>query len=685
MVSRFAAVILFAFTGAVPSAAAPPDGPEFTYVKRSTREASREATLKQYGPSLEWGDWHLVGPFDNTDRARHDIVYEPEVSIDLEATYRGKGDREIRWQPFSHTGWGPLNLKRFGSPEANTEGIAYLYREVSAGRDVEVAFEFGSDDGLKLWVNGRLLIDVDAYRGLNVQDHQLDLPLNAGRNTLLAKVTQSVGGWDFQMRPRTDGRLLAQLEYQLDLDFPGSAEARHYRLLTVLEPPGVVLEVGGFDVLPDGRPVVATRRGEIWIIDGAYDDPPFDATFTRFAAGLHEPLGARWLDPALDTAGGGLYVAQRGELIRIVDLDGDDRADLFETVSQGWGISGNYHEYAFGPKLDGQGRLWVTLCVGFCGDLGKSIVPWRGWAVIVHPDGTIEPVCGGLRAPNGIGRNAAGDMFYTDNQGDWVSTCKLSHLERGDWHGHPSSTRWYDLAGFDPVRGEQDFKPPAVWFPYGRMGQSASDITLDDTGGRFGPFDGQLFVGDQTNALIMRVDLERVEGVYQGACFAFRSGLDCGVNRLRFGSDGSLFAGPTNRGWGGLGRRSWGLQRLVYTGVLPFEVLHMRVAAQGFTLEFTSAVDPDTASRPESYELTSFTYRRTAKYGSPEVDHQRHRISRAAVSDDRRSVALTVQGLREGYVHELHLGGVRSAEGQPLLHAEAYYTLNVIPGDAQGR
>ncbi len=487
------------------------------------------------------------------------------------------------------------------------------------------------------------------------------------------------------MRPKMDGRLLAQLDYRLDLDFPGSAEARHYRLLTVLEPPGVVLEVGGLDILPDGRPVVTTRRGEVWIIDGAYDDPPFDASFTLFAAGLHEPLGAQWMAPAADATGGGLYVAQRGELTRIVDLDGDDRADLFETVSQGWGISGNYHEYAFGPKLDGQGRMWVTLCVGFCGQLGKSIVPWRGWAVIVHPDGTIEPVCGGLRAPNGLGRNAAGDMFYTDNQGDWVATCKLSHLERGDWHGHPSSTRWYGQAGFDPPRGEQDFKPPAVWFPYGRMGQSASDIMLDDTGGRFGPFEGQLFVGDQTNASIMRVDLERVDGVYQGACFAFRSGLDCGVNRLRFAPDGSLFAGLTNRGWGGLGRRSWGLQRLVYTGVLPFEVLHMRVAGQGFTLEFTSAVDPDTASRPESYELTSFTYHRFEKYGSPEVDHQRHRITRAAVSDDRRSVALTVQGLREGYVHELHLAGVRSAGGQPLLHDQAYYTLNVIPGDVQER
>jgi len=668
MVNRNVASII-----AVAVVAATSGAQDLDYVRADTREASRQATLAQYMPRMQWSDWHLVGPFDNTDLLMHDVVYPPELSIDLAAVYQGKDGREVRWQSFAQPGWSPISLKRFGLEADNTNGIAYLYREVVADRDAAVTFEVGSDDGVKLWLNGHLLLDADVYRGLNVQDHRIELPLVEGRNTLLVKVTQGVGGWDFQMRPRLDARLIAQLDYRLDLDFPGSPEARHYRLLSILEPPGVFLEVGGIDVLPDSRPIVATRRGEVWIIDGAYDDPPFDATFTLFASGLHEPLGARWIQ---DDDGGSLYVAQRGELTRLVDIDGDDRADLYETVSDGWGISGNYHEYAFGPKLDGEGRMWVTLCVGFCGQLGKSIVPWRGWAVIINPDGTVDPVCGGLRAPNGLGRNAAGDMFYTDNQGDWVATCKLSHLERGDWHGHPSSDRWYGQAGLDQPDREHDFKPPAVWFPYGRMGQSSSDILLDDTGGAFGPFEGQLFVGDQTNASIMRVDLERIDGVYQGACFPFRSGLACGVNRMQFADDGSMFAGLTNRGWGSLGGRSWGLQRVVYTGVLPFEVLHMRIAPGGFDLEFTMPVDPRTAGQPASYELGSFTYNRIANYGSPEIDHKRHVITSATVAPDRRSVRLAVDELRTGYVHELIMAGVRSESGDALLHEEAYYTVN---------
>jgi hypothetical protein len=230
-------------------------------------------------------------------------------------------------------------------------------------------------------------------------------------------------------------------------------------------------------------------------------------------------------------------------------------------------------------------------------------------------------------------------------------------------------------------RGEQDFKPPAVWFPYGRMGQSASDIALDATGGAFGPFENQLFVGDQTNATVMRVFLERIDGVYQGACFPFRSGFDCGVNRLAFAPDGSLFVGMTNRGWGSLGRRPWGLQRLVHSGGTPFEIREMRARPDGFLLTFTKPIDPGVASIVANYEMVSFTYERWEKYGSDEIDRRSLAIRDVQVGEDALSVRVVVDGLRPGYVHDLRVKSLRSAEGDHLLHSEAYYTLNVIPHD----
>jgi glucose/arabinose dehydrogenase len=646
--------------------------PGFTYVRQETREASRAATLAAYMPAMALGPWHVIGPFDNTGRNRHHVVYPPETEIDLGRGYAGKGGAAVSWQPIPDEEWMMIDLLRFGSDAANLDAIAYLTREVVVERAATVRFETGSDDGLKLWVNGRLLVDADVYRGMNIQDHTIDVPLRAGPNRILAKVTQGVGSWQFQMRPVVDPRIAALIEYHLNQDFPLSEEARHYRILTILEPEGVVLEVGGLDVMDDGRPILTTRRGDAWIVEGADQDPPFNCTFKKFAFGLHEPLGALWHE-------GALYVAQRGELTRLSDLDGDDRADVFRTVSDRWGVSGNYHEFAFGPKLDAQGRMWVTLNVGFCGGLGKSIVPWRGWAVVVNPDGSLTPVCGGLRSPNGIGRFSDGAMFYTDNQGDWVGTNKLSHMDEGDWHGHPSSFRWYQEAGFATPRGEEDFKPAAVWFPYDRMGRSASDIALDDSGGRFGPFTGQLFVGDQYSASVMRVFLEKVGGVYQGACFPFREGFDCGVNRLAFAPDGSLYVGMTNRGWWSFGNRPWGLQRLVYTGLEPFEVLEVRATSDGFELRFTRELDPERAADPASYGVASFTHHRWEKYGSPEIDRQEHAVRAVELAPDGRGVRLAVPGRRVRCVHELRLAGVRDRGGKPLLHAEAWYTLNVIP------
>ena len=146
--------------------------------------------------------------------------------------------------------------------------------------------------------------------------------------------------------------------------------------------------------------------------------------------------------------------------------------------------------------------------------------------------------------------------------------------------------------------------PPCIWFPYGRMGQSASEPRWDTTGGKFGPFAGQCFVGDQTKSIVMRVYLEKINGRYQGACFPFRSGFECGVNRLVFGPDGSLYVGMTNRGWGSLGGKPYGLQRLVYTGVLPFEIHEMKLTKDGFDLTFTKPLDAATAEKLESYSLS---------------------------------------------------------------------------------
>jgi hypothetical protein len=469
---------------------------------------------------------------------------------------------------------------------------------------------------------------------------------------------------------------------------PLPKEEDYYRLLQFTPPPGAVLEAGALEVLPDGRVAVGTRRGEIWLIDQATAPDPKKAVFRCFAQGLHEILGLAWKD-------GWLYVVQRPEVTRIKDLDGDGRADLFETVCDRWEISGDYHEYAFGSHFDKEGNLWVCLCL--TGSF-TSNVPFRGWCVRITPQGKMVPTCCGVRSPGGLGANAEGDMFYTDNQGPWNGACSLKQLVPGGFLGHPGGLRWYSLArALNPELGPPPPAPrsnsrlareaeripqlvlPAVIFPYGKMGQSASGIACDLSGGKFGPFLRQLFVGDQTHSTVMRVYLEKVNGRYQGACFPFRQGFHSGNVPLCFHRDGSLFVGGTNRGWGSRGPQPWAIERLVWTGKIPFEIHEMHARRDGFELVFTQPVDPHRAGAVASYRLQTFTYIYRAEYGSPEVDQTTPVIERAEVSADHRRVRLVVRGLVPGHVHELHAEGVRSAQGLPLLHSEAYYTLNWLP------
>jgi hypothetical protein len=308
----------------------------------------------------------------------------------------------------------------------------------------------------------------------------------------------------------------------------------------------------------------------------------------------------------------------------------------------------------------------------------------------------MTPTCSGLRSPGGLAMNAAGDMFYTDNQGPWNGACALKHLDPGHFLGHPVGNKWYALTDAigkrpeDPISGSRihieskkipELLPPAVYFPYNKMGQSASGIACDLTSGKFGPFHEQLFVGDQTHSTVMRVSLEKVGGRYQGACFPFRHGFDSGTLSLEFAPDGSMFVGGTDRGWGARGGKPFALQRLIWTGKNPFDVQNMRIKPGGFELTFTEPVDPATAANLQSYRMETFTHIYQSNYGSPEVDKTTTTIRKAEVSIDGRKVKLVLDSVREGHIHELHMPGVRSAKGKPLLHSSAYYTANSIPSN----
>jgi len=465
-------------------------------------------------------------------------------------------------------------------------------------------------------------------------------------------------------------------------------EQDYYEIKTLPIPQEIYLEVGGLATMPDGRLAVSTRRGEIWIVENPYQKTSHQTYYRRFASGLHEVLGLAYKD-------GAFYCSQRGELTKISDTDRDGVADLYEPIYT-FDLSGNYHEYTYGPVFDKQGDMWVSLNLAWVGFGEGKFAKWRGWFVKISPDGKLEPFAGGLRSPAGYSFNEEGDLFYGENQGDWVGSGRVTHLAKGDFAGNPGGLKWTKEPNsplklsleeiqdngspmFEAAKKNPKIKLPAVWFPHAIMGISTSDVLQDTTKGKFSPFPGQYFVADQGQSKVMRMGLEKVNGVYQGFAINYREGFQSGILRERFGLDGSMFVGMTSRGWGSTGKDEFGLQRLFWNGNMPFEIDMIKAKSDGFEFSFTQPVDVSSVKKAASYAIRSYIYKYQHQYGSPIIELKDLKIKGVEVSADRKKVRLSIDGIRQFFIHEFTLKGVLNEKGEPLLHETAYYTLNEIP------
>lgn len=450
-------------------------------------------------------------------------------------------------------------------------------------------------------------------------------------------------------------------------------------------PDGEVFELGSIAIMPDRKVAVSSRRGDVWVCEGAYGDDLSKVKWTLFARGLHEPLGMFYRD-------GSLYATSRPEITRMTDRDGDGRADLFETVTQNWGINGNYHEYNFGSDPDKDGRVWVVQCLTGSGSASDDS-PWRGWCFRYSLDGKEAlPTCPGIRSPGGIGFNGLGDCFYTDNQGLWNGSSSLKWLKPGGFMGNPTGNKYASILDLEeppnPQSGsrmiiERDkdprIIPPAVILPHGKVGQSPTAVIYDSTAGKFGPFENQVLVGEQTHSQVQRVHMEKVKGLYQGAVWKFLEDFRCGIVPMRMGEEATLFVGGTNRGWAARGGKNFTFERVRWTGEVPFEMHEMTARKDGFVITFTEPVDSASASNVKSYKAAAWDYIYQKSYGSPQVDESKPKITKALVAKDGKSVRLYVDGMVRGHVHHFELEGVKAASGAQLWHPDVYYTLNEIP------
>lgn len=411
--------------------------------------------------------------------------------------------------------------------------------------------------------------------------------------------------------------------------------------------------------------VIAMTEGQVWRTQTPPAGNPDAVHWGRYAAGLFHPTGLAIVD-------GRVFVAQKPEITELVDRDGDGVVDQYRTVATGWGLSLGWHEYCFGLASDSQKNLWFALNTGNFWTHAGFVNPgrWRGSVMrIDHGTEKLEEVAKGLRVPNGITRGPHGDMFFTDNQGDWIQSCKLACVTPGRFFGHPESKT--DAL---PAETYPDGLS-AVWLPY-ESSRSTSGPVHDSTGGKFGPFDDQMFVGDVgygTNTGIMRIALEKIDGEYQGACFRFVKDQPLGCQRMTFGPEHVLY----------MASLSSGLERLVPTGKAPFAIHSIRIQPKdkGFAVTFTKPLAADANVDPAMCRVKRYHYVYSGAYGSPKAGEHPVPVQSVEVSPDRKTLTMKfpVETHPLGMVYEFTFAPLTADDGERLAHGEAWYTVHKIP------
>lgn len=177
----------------------------------------------------------------------------------------------------------------------------------------------------------------------------------------------------------------------------------------------------------------------------------------------------------------------------------------------------------------------------------------------------------------------------------------------------------------------------------------------------------------------MRVDLEKVNGEYQGSVYPFIQPMQSGIVRNVFDREGKLWIGQTGRGWRSVGDELFGLQTVHWDGVTtPFEIRWIRLASTGFEIRFTSPLDPAQVLNPEAFRVHSWRYLYRPEYGSPKEDYRPETIGGYRLSEDGYTVNLDAS-LETGRVYQFRVD-TPSKDGRALVNDIGWYTLNWLPG-----
>ena len=432
------------------------------------------------------------------------------------------------------------------------------------------------------------------------------------------------------------------------------------------------VRVADVDFFRDGRAAVVTFEGDVWIVSGINRGLE-KLEWKRFASGLYEPLN---VNVVRDT----VYIHDRQGIVRLLDLNGDGEADLYENFSNLSHQSGESREFPLGMASKPGGGFY--LAIGSALDLGPKTSPaiMKGFRAGSVQGGTIQEVSAdgrsirtyatGLREPI-IGIDAStGIIASSDQQGNFVPSTPIFLLRDGGYYGVPATAHrpnpptpdlpllWIPHEVDQSGAGE-------VWVPGERMGFEGNAL-VHLSYGRPGPF---------------RVYIDSTRSAVQGALVALPGQYRAPTLKGRVGpNDGQVYLAGFSV-WGSKATEVSSLIRLRYTGRPSTLPIAVHSGQQGILVRFATPVDATMAADAARYDLQRWNYVRSSDYGSGHFKldgtaGQETLPLRAHVSQDGKSVLLVVPDMKP--VMQMQLGyNLRSRQGA-MLRDTLYLTVNAV-------
>ena len=132
------------------------------------------------------------------------VVEAGPTQADLDAVYKTT-KKELRWKPIDTPG-ATGNVDLVGHIAQRAQCFAYAHTRIDVSDAGPAQIRIGSDDGNQIWLNGEKIWDNHVDRGAALDQDVVDCQLDRGPNTIIVKISQGGGGWNFMLRiTRPDG------------------------------------------------------------------------------------------------------------------------------------------------------------------------------------------------------------------------------------------------------------------------------------------------------------------------------------------------------------------------------------------------------------------------------------------------------------------------------------------------